>query len=85
MKIKDKLIEPYEIHFDGVQYSLGIPKIDKKGVESLSGALYYTKLDSVLLKIIDLKLGSKDEVLTLKEFYNNYLLMRDELVENIRL
>jgi len=85
MIIKDKLIEPYEIHFDGTQYTLGKPHVDKHGKEMLLNTTYYTKLDNVILKVIANKIGEESTIVSLKEFYKKFNTMLEEFRNKITL
>lgn len=85
MKIKDKLIDPYEIHFDGIQYTVGKPRVDKEGREYLSGASYYTKINYAIFKIISMQIGDKKDVVTLKEFYKQFKELSEKVENRIKL
>jgi hypothetical protein len=85
MIIKDKLIEPYEIHFDGVQYTLGKPYVNKHNKEMLLNTTYHTKLDNVILKVVANKIGEESTIVSLKEFYKKFSTMLEEFKTKITL
>lgn len=83
MRIEDKLIEPYIIDFDGTQYTLGIPKINNKGIENLHNTFYYTSLTNALKKVASLKLGSDNKIVNVEEFIKEYQNLIEEFNNKI--
>lgn len=71
MKIQDKLIEPYYIDFDGIQYTLKeICKTEKGeniGTEYDTTHGYFTDLVYAIKKICQLEIAKKESA-TLNEF-----------------
>lgn len=84
MIIRDELVEPYEIHFDGIQYTVGKLQHDKKGKEYLSDTSYYTKIEHALFKLISLKMGNKEEVVDLKTFYFKFKELFQEVKDKLK-
>jgi hypothetical protein len=83
MIIKDKLIEPYEIHYDGLQYTIGKPHVSAKGEKSLKNTSYFHSIEYAISKIISIKMGEKQDVVTLQEFYDEFKIMFKEVKEAI--
>lgn len=75
MLIKDILLEPYFIDFDGVQYTLKetckTEKGDNIGSEYEQTIGYYTDLAFAVKKICQLEISKKDSF-TLKEFVDEW-------------
>jgi len=84
--IEDKTIAPYVIHVDGTQFTVGIPKVDKKGIESLVQTSYFTKLSSALQYIAKqvLVASNSQSTLTIEEFINLYEEINELLLERIK-
>ncbi len=85
--IKDKCISPYNIQVEGSQFTVGIPKVDKHGVENLSNTRYFTNL-SYALKYIGKELlvsNQSQSVLTLREFSDLYKEVNEMLIEQVKI
>ncbi len=85
IKIKDKLFEPYEIWQEENQFSVGIPKVDKKDNEFLYQPSYFTKFENVILHLTKLKMLKTESVYTLKEYIDLYNNIKEELITKIKL
>ena len=75
MIIKDSILEPYFVDFDGIQYTLKetckTEKGDNIGSEYESTIGYFTDLTYAVKKICQLEVAKK-ESLTLKEFLEEW-------------
>lgn len=73
--LKDQLLEPYFIDFDGVQYTLKetckTEKGDNVGSEYEQTHGYFTDLSFAVKKICQLEISKKDS-LSLQEFLNEW-------------
>lgn len=85
IKIKDKLFEPYEIWQEENQFSVGIPKVDKKDNEFLYQPSYFTKFESVILHLTKLKMLETESVYTLREYIDLYNSIKEELINNVKI
>lgn len=76
--LKDNILDPYYIDFDGVQYTLKetckTEKGDKVGTEYEQTLGYFTDLTFAIKKICQLEIAKKDS-LTLKEFIETWKTM----------
>jgi hypothetical protein len=84
MTIKDKLLEPYQIHFDGSQYTVGklvySPKWNKDSFQAIS---YNISLESALKKVTNLKVSDSEDSLTILEYVELYKKMLNSFTEKI--
>lgn len=85
IKIKDKLLEPYEIWQEENQFSVGIPKVDKKDNEYLYQPSYFTKFESVILHVTKLKMLETESTYTLRKYLDLYDIIKQELINNIKI
>lgn len=67
MTIKDELLVPYEIHFDGIQYNLTEVRTAESGKTYSENHGYFTDLVFAVKKLCQLEISKKEE-LSLKEF-----------------
>ena len=75
--IKDKAIAPYEIHIDDEQYTL----IDMDKQKPMG---YFTEMHSIIKKITQMNIVSKNEIYTLKEFMTEYNNIKNELTQQFK-
>ena len=76
--IKDKLIEPYEIHVDNANRQFILVDTTNK-----SNVGYYTKLTSALKAIMETKYvptGGNNNIYTLREYIKAMSQVRDDIV-----
>jgi hypothetical protein len=73
--IKDKAIEPYEIHIDNACFTLVEPGYN----ENMVSIGYFNNLGSVLTKIARYKLVSQNNQYTIKEYIKEY----EQVIENL--
>lgn len=71
MIISDPVLEPYEIHFDGVQYSPVEKCTSKAGKSYTVTHGYHVDLTFAIKKICELEMSKKD-VVTLTEFLSEW-------------
>jgi len=71
MQIKDELLNPYEISFDGIQYTLLENRTTDKGKTYQETHGYFTDLTFAVKKICQLEISKKDS-LSLQEFLNEW-------------
>ena len=71
MKIKDLILEPYELDFDGVQFTLIENCVSKEGNSYTITHGYFTDLVWAVKKICQLEI-SKREDLSLKQFIEEW-------------
>lgn len=71
MQIKDDLLTPYEISFDGIQYTLLENRATDKGKTYQETHGYFTDLTFAVKKICQLEISKKDS-LGIQEFLNEW-------------
>ena len=71
MIIKDTILHPFEISFDGIQYTLIENCISKEGKPYTTTHGYFVDLTYAIKKICQLEISKKDS-LTLKEFLEEW-------------
>jgi hypothetical protein len=60
MLVTDPVLEPYEISFDGIQYTLVEKRLTEKGSPYTETHGYYTDLVFAIKKICQLEIAKKD-------------------------
>ena len=87
MRIIDSAIAPFVIEVDGTQYTVGEPKVDKKGNEFLSTPKYFTSLGYCLSYIAKQKIvtSNVNEIVTIKEYIDLYKKAVDLLLEKVKI
>lgn len=77
MKIKDLILEPYELDFDGTQYTL-IENCVSKGENNYTVTHgYFTDLVWAVKKICQLEISKKED-LSLKQFIEEWKTLMDK-------
>lgn len=71
MTIKDPILDPYEVNFDGIQYTLIENRTSEKGDTYQQTHGYFTDLTYAVRKICMLEISKKDS-LDLKQFLNEW-------------
>lgn len=84
MKIKDEILEPYEIWQDAYNFSVGIPYINKNGDVNLTNASYFTSLSNALINVAKFKMADKDVVVNLKEYIEQYEVIKNDILNTIK-
>lgn len=74
MLITDPVLEPYEISFDGIQYTLIEKRLTDKGKPYTETHGYFTDLVFAVKKICQLEIAKKDS-LVIKEFIEEWKIM----------
>jgi hypothetical protein len=90
MRIEDESITPYVIEVDSSQYSVGIPKTDKNGNESLHNPRYYSSLGACLTYIAKQKIIEPTEdkvkvVTTLNDYVKKHNEMMEKLLNSVKI
>lgn len=71
MTITDPILEPYEISFDGIQYTLIENRTSESGKPYQETHGYFTDLTFAIKKLCSLEIAKKDS-LDLKEFIEEW-------------
>ncbi len=79
---KTKVLLPHDFFFvvDTYSYNLYKKYIDKKGKHGVTQCLgYYTKMENLIKKVVQLVIKDKKDILELKEFLNIWKELSEEL------
>lgn len=83
--IRDKSLEPYEIHMDEYNYAVVLPtgRFNKDGVERYKNKSYHSTLRGAVLSIIKLKCVDKKGTMTLMEFVYQFEQVGEEIIKRL--
>lgn len=86
MKIKDKLLKPFEIHGSANGYSVEEKTKNKnaKGDRLYRNHGYFSSVESCVLKVCKLKTESKDTI-TLKEYVKSIRSFKKAIIKKIKI